>query len=278
MRISTAFLLTISILVLISSCKQKVKKETNILKDDLYIDSLNKYFVPFERRLIQQYRINHENLKNDEDFYLFYRNASTLRKMISKTLKIHALEDRKKGVEILPSMKWFQEVAKGLEVSIVYHETTYEVFFDYIDFHEHAAQTIGNRDNDFVKLLEICYNAHSYFTKWEKPKTEFLGCNVVGNGLYTKIFNSMDSVLMESALFEKEIMDLQKHLIGDLYHKPYYCYSKGAVLKELSDIVRNNTSLQGRIKAKLTDYIKKLKANQGKAQFNCNTKDCSYPH
>ncbi len=266
-------------LVLILGCKKAETTENEQKNETVYGDSLDIYFQEFEQKLIEQYTVNHENLKTDNDFYIFYRNANTLKKTLSKTLKANALEQKEKGITNIASLDWFKKVAKGLEVGTVYQGTTYEVFFDYQDFHDHAIQTTGQRDDKFIKLLELCYNSHSHFTKWEQPKTEFLGCNLLGNGMYKNIFTLIDETLNESNLFEKEIFDLQKHLLRDLYYKPYFCGSKESVIKEISDILNHTQHLSEDRKEILKDYVKKIKNNEiDIAQFDCQKIDCQYPY
>lgn len=267
------------LLLCFSACNDSSKKE--IGEEEVpYADSLSIYFSDFEQKLINQYTINHEKLVTDEDFYNFYRNAYTLIHSLTNTLKRYVLEERQAGKsEPLKPMAWFQKVAKGLEVATVYQGAAYAVFFDYQDLHDHAQQTEGSRDDDFVTLLESCYNPHTYLTKWEKLKSDFLGCNVVGKGFYKDIFMAIDTVLEKDSLFHKQIANLHSHLIRDLAHKPYFCYSKTEVLQELNFVLKESKFLSARNQASLAQIVAQIKDNEiENLQFECETKDCDYPY
>ena len=276
---SNKIIVILVVMFCFASCKKSAPAE-EITEKMSYADSLSLYFSSFEQKLINQYRVNHENLVTDEDFYNFYRNAYTLTHSLTNTLKRYVLQQRQDGkVEALKPINWFEKVAKGLEVAIVYQGAAYAVFFDYQDLHDHAEQTTGTRDDDFVRLLEYCYNPHSYLTKWEILKSDFLGCNTVGRGFYKNIFTAIDSVLEKDSLFHKQIANLQSHLLRDLAYKPYYCYSKAEVLAELNFVLRNAKFLSAKNRANLEQIIAKIKAEElENLQFDCETKACDYPY
>ena len=252
--------------------------EYHIEEDSLftiYKDSLKNYFSPLEIDLIRQYKINHENLRNEEDFYFFYRNARTLKKALSRKFHKNAIRIRKANAQLY-SIDWFKELAQGMDIAITHKGLTYEVFFDYMDFRNHAEKTMGDSDDSFIKLLEMSYSDHSAFPKWKKSLSEYEGCSILGSGLHYKILKNAQSCQEKSDLFKIEIQKIKKDVISNILNEEHFCLSTKAVVREINRIV-NELQMEEEENKLLRERTKEALENiHHSIQFDCASKNCTF--
>ncbi len=280
----------LSIILLLSSCNMSEEEkrrleEKNIKEfeqfyqeeqDPLFIkykDSLEKYFSPLEIDLIKRYKNNHENLNSQEDFYYFYRNAFTLKKALSDKLKKHAQKIRALNGRLHP-IDWFEELAEGMDIAIVHNNLTYEVFFDYQDFHDHADKTEGSADDDFIRLLEMSYLDHSFFPKWVKPISEYKGCSRLGSGLHYKVLELAQLCNEHNSLFKSQIQRVRKDVINDIFARRIFCSSIQKAVAEINKICNHLaiSEVETKLLQKRSEQLLKNKNNMIK--FGCVTEDC----
>lgn len=287
-------LFTLTLIVLFTSCGMSEKERLELEKKQIaefakyheeesdpvfaqYADSLDFYFTSLETDLIKQYKKNHETLQTEQDFYYFYRNASTLKGALSKRMKNHAREFRKNGIQTLHTIEWFKTLAQGLDVAIVHNGLTYEVFFDYKDLHEHAFKTNGKADDEFVLLLEKCYVDHSYFPKWVMQMKGYKGCSKLGSGMHLEIFEQMDEALSHNDLFKTEIDRVKRDVMNDILYRHHYCYNQEKVSEEISTIISDVLIVSDHEKELLQKRLNGLKNGTAKdVQFGCLEGDCTF--
>ncbi len=200
-----------------------------------YKDSLKKYFSELEVKLVRQYHINHEKIKNLDDFYHFYANSLELQRQLNESLKDY-IKKHNLSVESLYELNWFSEVAKGLMIKKT--DNGYGVFLDYEDFKVHASVTQETGDDKFVKLLEVVYEPSSIYPKWLKIDKSSNYCSNLGSGQHLKALKLIDEVLMEAKIFENELVKIQKMAMYDLMKNKFYCMEKKEVITEIEAILR----------------------------------------
>ena len=239
-------------------------KSTN--EDEVFIqykDSLKKYFGPLETALIKQYKKNHETIASEEDFYRFYRNAATLKLSLNKKFKKKAKIFIKEN-KPLPDLSWFAKVTAGMDISKIHNGTSYEVFFDYQDFHEHSHLSEGVADDDFVELLELCYSDHVVYPNWVSPTENYQVCTKVGSGKHIEILRTAYNGLKKSKLFKSEVTKIKRDIINDLLYRKKFCRSSKEVISEIKNIT-SSTFVTDREKELLFTAIDKISKGEGYA-------------
>ncbi len=238
----------------------------------VYRDSLLKYFSPLEMDLIRQYKYNHENLITEMDFYTFYRNANTLRKTLTKTLNKYAMKRRDANLP-LASFDWFENLARGYRVFRFEEQGRYMIFFDYLDLEEHAMQTEGTHDDEFISLLEMSYDSVTHKNNW----TAEVGgtyCSQLGTGKHFEILQQANSVLESSRIFYKEIHKIQVALINDILFSQNYCNSMAEVRQEITKII-DEVEFTGKEIELLKIRLEQVSESEDfNLHFNCTTEDC----
>lgn len=239
----------------------------------LYKDSLNKYFGALEIDLIRQYKINHENLQNEMDFYTFYRNANTLRRTLVKTLNKHAATQVRNQASLLP-FEWFEDLAKGYQIYIVNEGRSYAIHFDYLDLEEHAQLTEGLHDDEFINLLELSYDSLSHINKWSIQTRKDSYCSKLGAGKHYDILQQANVVLEHSKVFYKEIHKIQVEVINDILFATNYCGSPEAAMKEIEKII-SDVEFTGKELELLNVRLEQLKnPEEFNIKFNCTKEEC----
>jgi hypothetical protein len=259
--------------------KQKEEIPERIETDDmmaLYKDSLKQYFSKIEIDLIRQYKINHENLKTTDDFYVFYRNANTLRKSLTKRLN---KKNQTKDIDHLHPLPWFEKLAKGYEVLRTPDKKHFGVYFDYNDLLEHAEQTEGEGDDYFIRLLQTAYFDHSDNPQWLNIIDLQTGnfCSQLGSGTHFKILGMADRALAAASTFHKEIQKTKVQVLSDIVFNRRYCSSKKKVVTEIDEIL-SKVDLKEKEQAMLEKRKAQLIENaSGEIQFGCSSGDCELP-
>ena len=281
------FLLFAIVLVLVSSCGPK--KEINF--DDvtteppppdslftLYADSLNKYFGPLEQDLIRKYKENHKNLQTEQDFYNFYRRTHTLKINLKKTLQAHIKELQQRGVmaEDMPNFAWFKELARGLEVADVHHHTTCDIFYDYNILLKYAQNTEGNADDEYTKLIRVCFDDDRYFPVWIQTfeDNDDLGCSLLGSGKHYIAIEQLIKAQEAGELFKRELAKIKSLVYKDIIFRKEYCLSAKEAISELK-LIMKKLDIKDSDKVLFEARIKQFQeADKYKLQFNCSDGNC----
>jgi hypothetical protein len=236
----------------------------------LYKDSLKKYFRDLEVKLIRQYHINHEKIKNLDDFYHFFANSIELQRQLNESLKDYTKKHKLKSSD-LPEMAWFSEIAKGLMIKK--NETGTGVYLDYDDFKSHASITNETGDDKFVKLLEVVYEPNSVYPKWLKIDKSSNYCSNLGSGQHLKALKLVDEVLLEAKIFENELIKIQKMALYDVLKNKYFCLGKKQVIDEIEMILKEvdtKKTTENEIRTQL-EVLKK----SPEFKFGCMNVDCN---
>lgn len=203
-----------------------------------YNDSLRKYFSPLEIDMIKQYRRNHNKLETEEDFRTFFRNATTLKTSLSKTIQKSIDYYYQQGGKTLPNLHWFDYISDGLNLAEVGMEKpSYDLFYDYGRLVEFANKTSGKADDEFMKLLRMCYEDSSYRQNWVKPANTKMLCSKLGGGTHYEILRQADLAEAQGDLFSKEIQMLRIQIMNDILHWNYYCHDKKEVVESINKIL-----------------------------------------
>lgn len=286
MRNQLPLVLTLSLLVLLGcfSCKNNTPTEEELAQEYeapkesdpmmiQYRDSLDKYFGLLEIDLIRQYKINHESLTDERDFYTFYRNANTLRKTLVKKLNKYAAVKVQNQEPLLP-FDWFEELAKGYQVCIVNKGRSYAIHFNYSDLEEHAQSTEGLNDDEFINLLELSYDAKTHINRWTAQTREDSYCSRLGDGKHYDVLMQANLILEQSRVFYKEIHKIQVEVINDILFSPNYCNSSKKATQEIQRII-DDVKFKGKEVELLNIRIEQLQKPKGfNINFNCTTGDC----
>ncbi|MCS7005722.1 MAG: hypothetical protein NZM38_10420 [Cytophagales bacterium] len=241
-----------------------------------YEDSLQAYFGDLEIDLIIHYQQQQAQLKNSDDFAVFFRNTTTLKQSLVKRLRDYLVEQRNKDKNfVIHPIPWFKEIAKGMEI-VVMHDTTYEIFLDYQVLESIAEKTEGNADDEFIKLMELCYKPHSYLPAWITPVSDFDGCSQLGSGKHLEALKQINLTLSHHHLFMREIAKIKNMLMSDLLFKKQYCESSKKVIEEIQKIIAEVELKESEIKmlkGRLQQFSDPKKYN---IQFNCSKSNCIY--
>ncbi|MBX2841977.1 MAG: hypothetical protein KTR26_09395 [Flammeovirgaceae bacterium] len=200
-----------------------------------YNDSLEVYFGPLEISLIKNYRKSYKKLKTDQDFQEFLRNANTLKSSIAGIFQKNATK-LKEEQKSLYEVKWFNEITPGMEVKIVGDGDNYNLFFDYKTLNHKANKTMGNADDEYLKLLSICYDEKSYFPTWLRKINGKQFCSLLGTGKHYEILSQMDKALENGEVFNKEIHKVKSLVMSDILFARFYYKKIPSVIGELKDI------------------------------------------
>ncbi len=201
-----------------------------------YKDSLKVYFSELEIKLIRQYHINHENIRTLDDFYHFYANSLELQRQLTASLKDYIKKNKLKPNQY-PLLPWFTQVAKGLIVGN--SEYGYGVYLDCDDFKVHAEGTKETADDRFVQLIEMVYEPASNLPKWLKVGKKGNFCSDLGSGLHYKVLRLIDDIMTDGAIFENELIKIQKMAMYDLLNANIYCRTFKEVSAEIENILRD---------------------------------------
>ena len=245
---------------------------------DLYQDSLNKYFGPLEQDLLRKYKENHNKMDTQEDFYSFYRNTHILKSNLKKTLQSHITELKDQGVmdSDIPEFSWFKVVAEGLEVGDIQGHTQADIFYDYNILLKYAQKTEGTADDEYTKLIRVCFEDDKYYPVWVKSykENEDSGCSLLGDG---KHFIAMEQILKAQAagdLFDREIAKVKSLIYKDIFFKKEYCLQPEEAIEELQ-LIKDKLDLKDSDKRLFEARIQQFKdAEKYKLQFNCQSGDC----
>ncbi|WP_020530616.1 hypothetical protein [Flexithrix dorotheae] len=201
----------------------------------VYQDSLEAYFGPLEISLIKNYRKSYKKLKTDQDFQEFLRNANTLKTSIAGIFQKNA-EKLKLEQKPIYEVKWFNEITPGMEVKVVGEGDNYNLFFDYKTLNQKAGETMGNADNEYLKLLSICYDEKNYFPTWLRKINGKQFCSLLGTGKHFEILSQMDKALEHGEVFNKEIHKVKSLVMSDILFARFYYKKIPSVIGELKDI------------------------------------------
>jgi hypothetical protein len=259
----------------LAACNDTSDTDQQIVQKDLdpdfgiYYDSLKHYFGDLEIDLIRQYRINHENMQSEEDFYKFFRRASTLRQSLSRTFNKAAQEELAEGQTQVHEVKWFADIVEGMEVLRKPDGKSYAIAFEFEDLEEHAAQTKGTADDNFVKLLHLTYYDHSDTYKWVHRNDDGTYCSELGNGKHLAALVQADKTLADSPVFSKEVQKAKVTIISDILFNKFYCMSKEESLKEIQQVI-DQIELKKQEIELLTNRMKQLQtAGAAGVKFGC---------
>lgn len=245
----------------------------------LYDDSLKKYFGALEQDLIRNYKKSHEHLDTQEEFYTFYRNTHTLKVNLKRALQTHVEFVRDKGMNDMPDFGWFQEIAKGLEVSDVDNKTNCDIFYNYDILLEYAKKTKGEADDAYTKLIRICFEDNNYYPIWVMPyqddKSADQSCSRLGSGKHYIAMRQLLIAQESGDLFKRELSRVKRLIYKDVFFRNEYCYSSALAIKELQNIIRK-LDLKNNDKVLFEARIKQMQeADRYGLQFNCQSGDCA---
>lgn len=243
-----------------------------------YDDSLSKYFGPLEKDLIRKYKENHKNLKTEQDFYNFYRRTHTLKNNLKKTLQSHIRQLQEAGVmaEDMPDFTWFKMLAQGLEVADVYHHTTCDIFYDYNILLKYAQKTEGTSDDEYTKLIRVCFDDDHYYPVWIKTfeDNEDLGCSTLGAGKHLIAMEQLIKAQNSGDLFKRELAKIKSLIYKDIFFRKEYCGSAEEAIEELELIIKK-LDIKDSDKVLFEARIKQFRdADRYKLQFGCGSGDC----
>jgi hypothetical protein len=247
----------------------------------LYSDSLNKYFGALEQDLIRNYKKSREQLDTQEDFYAFYRNTHTLKVNLKRTLQSHLEEHRKTEGQAdgyMPDFTWFSELAKGLEVAAVKDSVSCDIFYDYDILLEYAKGTQGNADDEYTKLIRICFEDNNYYPIWVMPYADDANpdhsCSRLGSGKHYVAMRQLLIAQNSGELFRRELARVKRLLYRDIFLRKEYCYSAALAVKELQNIVRK-LDLKTDDQVLFEARIKHMQDPERYGlQFNCQSGEC----
>lgn len=244
----------------------------------LYEDSLAKYFGPLENDLIRKYKENHKNLKTESDFYNFYRRTHTLKVNLKRTLQAHIKQLQERGVmeQDMPDFSWFKALAQGLEVADVEHHTTCDIFYDYNILLKYAQKTEGLADDEYTKLIRVCFDDDHYYPVWIKTfeDNEDLGCSTLGEGKHFIAIEQLIKAQVAGDLFKRELAKIKSLIYKDIFFRKEYCAEAEEAIEELELIIKK-IGLKDSDKTLFEARIKQFKeAERYKIQFNCSDGDC----
>lgn len=245
----------------------------------LYEDSLKKYFGALEQDLIRNYKKSREHLDTQEEFYTFYRNTHTLKVNLKRTLQTHVEFLKGNGMNDLPDFTWFQEIAKGLEVSDVDNNKSCDIFYNYDILLDYAQKTEGKADDAYTKLIRICFEDNNYYPIWVMPyendENPDYSCSRLGSGKHYIAMRQLLIAQDAGDLFKRELARVKRLIYKDIFFRHEYCYSSALAIKELQNIIRK-LDLKSNDKVLFEARIKQMEEPERYGlQFNCQSGDCS---
>lgn len=245
---------------------------------NLYEDSLKKYFGPLENDLIRKYKENHKNLQTEQDFYNFYRRTHTLKVNLKKTLQAHIRQLQERGVmaEDMPDFSWFGKIAHGLEVAGVERHKTCDIFYDYNILLKYAQKTEGLQDDEYTKLIRVCFDDDNYYPVWIKTfeENEDLGCSTLGDGKHFIAMEQMFKAQASGDLFKRELAKIKSLIYKDIFFRKEYCMESTDAIGELELMLRK-LDLKDSDKVLFEARIKQFREPERyKIQFNCEEGNC----
>jgi len=241
-----------------------------------YEDSLQLYFGDLEIDLIIHYQQQQAELKTPDDFSVFFRNTTTLKQSLVKRLREYLVEQRTKDANfVIHPIPWFKELAKGMDI-IILHDTTYEIFMDYAIWDKIAEQTIGDADDEFIKLMQLCYQSYSYLPHWITPVNDYNGCSQLGSGKHINVLKQIQITLSHNHLFMREIAKIKNMVMADLLFKHQYCESPKKVIDEINKIIAEVELKESEVKMLKGRVQQFAEPKKYQIQFNCARVDCDY--
>jgi hypothetical protein len=188
---------------------------------------------------LQQYRENYLKSTDSAGFARAFEEGQELRDQLVKLLEKKAKVDMKAPAD----MQWLESVMPSYKQVRVAEGTRYYLYADFNKLKEKARQTSGDEDNAFIDLQLLVYpdGVEDKFPVWIKQVSDYQGENLLGKGIYLKIFEQMDVVLRQGSLFEEAVLELKKRMVNDMIasHSKFR-ESKKARSKEIQEILKDD--------------------------------------
>lgn len=251
---------------------------------------LEKYFSTDLCVKIENYVSDFDTLSSDAAFQNNYREGRNISDEMTEQLNkpvTSYLKKLAKGKEywypvdeIFGDLEIFSDQLGPLVISCVAECTEIDMTYDLLKMQRKAQETLGNADDDFMKLLvsidgEFGYAGCVGFKSWFNQTWDLGGSSLLGDGQLLSIIKATIQYKKNHKLFNEELKLLKSDYLDALSWGSSYQFTPEKILVEFEAILALDYFTNEEL-VEINELYERIKNRDTSFQFDCENQDCSY--
>jgi len=179
---------------------------------------LMEMFTAQQRAAIATQSARFQAISTAEDFAATFRASKVMASNLSDSLqrRYEAVQDS--GGFANMDLAWLTPLLPGMEEAYFAEGTALQLVLMPAPWQERSALTPEPDDDAFLAFMALSYDNPGAvgWPTWNARTWDYGGCSGLGSGVYVETLKAADKALVDSALFEAEIMEVRSQLISDL--------------------------------------------------------------